>query len=322
MTRLPACLTLLLGLALAAACLLWPAEAKASVRCSFTSGSIAFGSSSTATGSIGYSCTGNDLLGTSFTLCSTLGTPSAGTPSLPKMINGISQLGFNLYTDSARTQLWANSTAISKAISIPGTLFSATVTGSIPFYGTIPAGQSPVSGNYSAIFSGTVMGVLVSGSCNQSYSNIFTLFFFTGANWPLPATATIVNACTVTSTSALALGMVSAAASGASGSTAISINCSSGTAYFVGLSPSNGNTAGLGVLSGTGINTDKPTYQLRSVSSAGPVWGNTATSASVGNGVAGTGTGTAQTLTAYATLPNANYTPDSYSDTVTVNVNF
>ncbi len=106
------------------------------------------------------------------------------------------------------------------------------------------------------------------------------------------------------------------------GSTSISINCSSGTAYYVGLSPSNGNTAGLGALSGTGINNDKPTYQLRSVSSSGPVWGNTATATSVGNGVAGTGTGSAQTLTAYATLPSANYTPDNYSDTVTVNVNF
>ena len=322
MTRLPAFLTMMLGLMLAATCLLWPAEAKASVTCSFTSRSIAFGSSSTATGSIGYSCTGTDLLGTSFTLCSTLGTPSAGTSSLPKMTSGINQLGFNLYTDSARTQLWANSTVISKAISIPGTLFGTTVTGSIPFYGTIPAGQSPVSGNYSANFSGTVMGVLVSGSCNQSYSNIFTLFFFTGASSSLPATATIVNACTVSSSSALALGTVSAAASGVSGSTAISINCSSGTAYYVGLSPSNGNTVGGGALSGTGINTDKPPYQLRSVSSAGPVWGNTATATSVGNGVAGTGTGSAQTLTAYATLPSANFTPDSYSDTVTVNVNF
>jgi spore coat protein U-like protein len=322
LTRLPACLTLLLGLMLAATCLLWPMRAEASVTCSFTSASIAFGSSSTATGSLGYSCTGTDFLGSNFTLCSTLGAPSAGTSSLPAMTKGASHLSFNLYTDSARTQVWANSITISKAISIPGTLFGVTVTGSIPFYGAIPAGQSPASGNYSGSFGGTIMGVLVSGSCNQSHSSFIPQFFFTGASSTLSASATIVNACTVTSSSALALGTVSAAASGVSGSTAISINCSSGTAYYVGLSPSNGNVAGLGALSGTGINTDKPAYQLHSVSNAGPVWGNTATATSVSNGVAGTGTGSAQTLTTYATLPSANYTPDSYSDTVTVNVNF
>ena len=322
MTRLPAFLTLLFGLALAASCLLWPGRAEASVSCSFTSASIAFGTASSATGSLNYSCTSSDLFGDNFTLCSTLGTPSAGTTGLPAMTQGSNQFGFNLYTDSARTQLWTNSTTISKAITIPGSFFGATVNGSMPFYGSIPTGQSPASGNYSATFSGTVMGVLVSGSCNQNFNNFLTVFFFTGASSTLSASATIVNACTVTSSSALAMGTVSPAASGVWGSTAISVNCSSGTAYYVGLSPSNGNVAGLGALSGTGINADKPTYQLRSASNTGPVWGNTATTTSVGNGVAGTGTGSPQTLTAYATLPSANYTPDSYSDTVTVNVNF
>jgi spore coat protein U-like protein len=63
-------------------------------------------------------------------------------------------------------------------------------------------------------------------------------------------------------------------------------------------------------------------YQLNSVSNTGPVWGNTATATTVGNGVAGTGTGISQPIPVYATVPSANFTPDTYTDTVTVNVNF
>ncbi|EHM50875.1 spore Coat Protein U domain protein [Yokenella regensburgei ATCC 43003] len=69
-------------------------------------------------------------------------------------------------------------------------------------------------------------------------------------------------------------------------------------------------------------NTDKIPYQLNQTSATGPVWGNTATTSAVGNGVAGTGTGLAQTITVYATVANADFTPDSYADTVTVNVNY
>jgi spore coat protein U-like protein len=38
--------------------------------------------------------------------------------------------------------------------------------------------------------------------------------------------------------------------------------------------------------------------------------------------VAGTGTGAAQTYTVYATATSTNFAPDSYADTVTVNVNY
>ena len=50
--------------------------------------------------------------------------------------------------------------------------------------------------------------------------------------------------------------------------------------------------------------------------------GNTATMTTMRNEVASTGTGVAQSLTAYATLPSAKYTPASCNDTVTVNLNF
>ncbi len=304
------------GLILAVCLLLFPAKAQANVVCSLTGQAISFGTGSTATGSISYSCTSYNLLPTSLTLCSQLGSPSwPGTTAQPKMLSGSgSELSFNLYTDAARSSVWVGSTVITKAISVP---ILGTVTGSMPFYGSIPSGQGAPAGNYTASFYTTKLGMINFGSCAE---NVFLTFG--GTNNTLNVAASVPNACTV-STSDLALGNVAATSSAIAGSTTLSVTCPNGTAYYIGLAPSNGSTTGAGTLTGTGGNTDHPAYQLRSSSgAAGTIWGNTVTSTSVGNGVAGTGNGTAQSKTVYLTMPSANYSPDTYSDTVTVNVNY
>ncbi len=138
-------------------------------------------------------------------------------------------------------------------------------------------------------------------------------------------TLTIQKACTVTagSSSNIALGTQPATATDVLGNNTITVNCSKTTPYFIGLAPSNANTAGAGTLAGTGSNTDHVPYKLSStVGPSGTVWGNTATAIAVGNGVSGTGTGNNQTITVYVTVPSANFTPDTYTDTVTVNVNY
>ena len=138
-------------------------------------------------------------------------------------------------------------------------------------------------------------------------------------------TLTIQKACTVTAGtgSNISLGTVGSNATNMAGNNTITVNCSKTTPYFIGLAPSNANTTGAGVLSGTGGNLDKVPYQLRSTTgTSGTVWGNTATTTTVGNGVAGTGTGANQTHTVYVTAPSANFKPDTYTDTVTINVNY
>ncbi len=116
---------------------------------------------------------------------------------------------------------------------------------------------------------------------------------------------------------------MSASATNLAGSSTLTVTCPNGTPYYIGLAPSNGSTTGAGTMSGSAGNTDKPTYQLRSTpGSSGTIWGNTATRTSVGNGVAGTGNGSPKTHTVHATMPNANYRPDSYGDTVTVRVHY
>ena len=136
---------------------------------------------------------------------------------------------------------------------------------------------------------------------------------------------TIQKACTVTAGAAsdVSLGTVAATATDVAGNNTITVNCSKTTPYYIGLAPSNASTAGAGEMRGTGANVDKVPYQLRSTAgTSGTIWGHTATSSSVGNGVTGTGTGANQTHTVYVTAPSANYTPDNYADTVTVNVNY
>ena len=119
------------------------------------------------------------------------------------------------------------------------------------------------------------------------------------------------------------LGAEDSDATDLSGSSTFSVNCSKTVPYYIGLAPSNGATNGAGVMSPAGSSVDTVPYQLRQASGAsGTIWGDTATTTAVGNGVAGTGNGADQDHTVYVTVPSANYAPDSYSDTVTITVNY
>ena len=301
-------------------CLFAPQHAEASVSCTASqSNSIDFGSGSTATGQFSYTCTNYNYGSTSasFTLCALMATGSQyGTPAQPQMVGPTynDRLDFYLYTDPATTQMWSSTSYISKAVTMGG--FQSQTSGAINFYGRIPGGQSAPAGQYSDGLYQAPLGVLVSGVCRTNNGDVTTN---TGN---ISAHATVSNNCTVTANGPANFGTVPSSATNLTASTSIAVKCPSGTAYRIGLAPSNGNAAGAGVLTGTGGNTDHPPYQLRSASSSGPIWGNTATATSTGNGVAGTGNGSTQTFSIYVTALSANYTPDSYSDTVTVNLNF
>ena len=132
---------------------------------------------------------------------------------------------------------------------------------------------------------------------------------------------TITKSCSVTSGTPINFGNVAASSPSVTANTSISVNCSRLTPYTVGLAPSNSDTLGAGVMSGAiGGNTDKVPYQLAK-DSAGAIWGSI-TSGGTSNVVAGSGTGAAQSLTVYAKVANANFTPDVYTDTVTVTVTY
>lgn len=140
---------------------------------------------------------------------------------------------------------------------------------------------------------------------------------------------TITKSCTVTAGagSNINFGSVASSTANSTGTSNISVNCSRLTPYYIGLAPvSTASTTGAGTMASTtapAVNLDKVPYQLSSTPGpAGTAWGNTATATAVGNGVAGVGTGLAQPIPVYATVASANFSADSYADTVTVNVNY
>ena len=295
----------------------WPAPASANVDCT-ASGSMSFGTSQTATGSVNYTCQNYGSTAANVTLCTLRGSVAwPGTESQPVMASGNDRLNYNLYTTAARAQVWDANAPISQPVSIPA---GGTRSGTISFYGYIPGGQTAPPGNYQAWFYTAMIGILASGNptCQRTYTG------FAGREFTIPVTATVVNACRVTAGagSNINFGLIQSTAANRSASSQLAVNCPSGTAYNIGLSPSSGSTVGAGTMSGSGGNTAKVPYQLRQTSSSGPAWGNTATSTSRGNGVSGTGNGTNQSISVHATLPSANYPADAYRDTVTVTVHY
>lgn len=137
------------------------------------------------------------------------------------------------------------------------------------------------------------------------------------------SSASVNPHCSVTTTGSLDLGRVSASTTSTSGFSAdlINVTCTNTTSYNIGLTPSNLDKNGAGVMSGTD-DTFKLPYQLY-LNSTGTTWGNNGNSyASLTNGVKGTGDGTAQLHTVYVTVPNTDVKPDNYSDTVTIHVNY
>lgn len=97
----------------------------------------------------------------------------------------------------------------------------------------------------------------------------------------------------------------------------VSVTCTKGTAYHVGLNAGLAIGATVTNRSMTGPASALLGYKLFSDSGRTANWGNTS-----GTGyVSGTGNGSAQTLTIYAQIPASEFVaPGSYTDTITVNV--
>ncbi|SIT43691.1 Spore coat protein U [Paraburkholderia ribeironis] len=298
----------------------------------FTTGTL------NVSGSIGWSCTSTGILGlllspqANIVMCLNLNTGTGGTQANPRLLsNGSNTLQYQLYANATHSQIWGSTATsatpipISISVAIPaGLILSTTITGQTPFYAQLPGGQTtaPV-GTYNSTLSATVNGSYNTNTSTPPSSCTSGPNALNPGSAAFVASATVQKACVVTANN-VNLGAVPSTAVNTTASNTLSVTCTNGTPFFVGLAPSNGNTAGAGVMKGTRSgNTDQVPYQLSSTPGPGGTpWGNTATSTTAGNGKAGSGSGLAQSLTVYATAPSANYTPDSYSDTVTVNVNY
>jgi spore coat protein U-like protein len=303
-------------LALLALGCLSPRISHANVVCSITGGTystLAFNGSNAATGSVAFTCTSFNSPGT-YSICAGLGTPSfPGTAAQPVM-TGPANINFNLYTNPSYTAAWTASNPLQTSITLPAGN-GVMVSGTMPYYGFIAAGQGFPAGLYTASFFNTVLGVMSGGTCQVSAGVV------SGLDGTLPVTDNVTAACSVTATN-VGLGVVASTATNVQGSGTITIECSPSTKYNIGLAPSNGNVNGAGAMTGSAGNSNTVPYQLYQDSAYSIIWGNTATSTSVGNGVAGHGNGHAQPYPVYVQMPSANFQADTYQDMVTITVNF
>lgn len=310
-----------------------PRAAAQSVTCSATMTPLTFGSVSPlaslsdSVATLSYTCHNTANQAYTVTACFDIGDGAQGGGQTdPRQMErtdaGAGVLLFQLYQDPGHTQPWGSTgfgvfrTPYTVSFTVPR---RGTSTGSHALYGEVLGGQSTATpGAYQDDFHGIHTTVTHDEQRNGTPAGCAD---YTDGSFGFLASASVADNCTV-SASDISFGTQSAAASNLDGQGTVTVTCANGAAYNVGLAPSNGRTDGTGSLGGSGGNLDKVPYRLHQGGFAGPAWGNTATASTVGNGVHGVGSGMSQALTVYAVVPSANYAPDTYSDTVTVNVNY
>lgn len=298
------------------------------------------GDNASISGTLNYSCTNSDLIDGFVSVCFAVdgGDSASGTlyPRYMKNAGSSNSLAFTMTLPD--NTLWGSRTYrnqgteyYSGPISIPARPpfgSPSTISGSVPIKISLLAGYNNAlvtTGTYSNDFgNGNHTSLTFDANTNKSSSNC--LSGNQGSiRFPFKVQATIINSCEITTTSDINLGSHSARTTNIAGNNpnAIGVKCTNGAPYTIGLQPSNNNQDGAGVMSASGGNNDKVPYQLRSTAGLdGKIWGNTATSTSEGNGISGKGKGSDQAHTVYVTVPSVDFTPDSYSDRVTIRINY
>ncbi len=325
---------------------------QALMNCTFTSPTLNFGAVDVLNGtypqtsvSMSVTCTkGVADIGTNGYLCLNVGDGSAADPVRgsrnayqPRLLSTpTNYMGWQLYQDPSYATFWGtyapNGNPLRMYFNFSG---GRTVTQTLTLYGkladiTPPAlgGTSTLNtvrpGNYSSSFAGSHTrwdSTLLTTQTPDTYCN--PRLYNANGTFPFNVSASVPANCKVQATNTIDFGTQLASATNLQNSGALQIACTRTTPYFIGLRPSNNDNTGAGVMSGTGGNTDQIPYQLRQAAGlSATIWGNTATSVSAGNGIGGTGTGVAQGYTVFATVPALDFTPDTYTDTVTVTVNY
>jgi len=123
--------------------------------CDITANDLNFGNYSTISGSnvdatstLDVTCTS----GTSYAIALNVGTTSGGAFTARLMTDGSNTLDYNLYTSTARTNVWGDGTGATLTVSGTGngSLQSLTV------YGRVPASQNVPVGSYADTVTATI----------------------------------------------------------------------------------------------------------------------------------------------------------------------
>jgi spore coat protein U-like protein len=311
---------LTVGLALLAR----PAAAQS---CNFTISGLNFGSINlaagttfTSTATYAASCTGT--ANTTVRTCPNIDVGSGGsTTGSPRfLVNGATQLNFNLYQDGAYASVWG-SNLWGFAGSYPSPTIDVPLNGSgngsasQTIYGQIWTGQPTLpAGLYSSSFAGTQSSVAYAystvGTCAVIGNSLATTAPFT-------VTATNATICSV-SAATLNFGSTGVLRAALDGMTTISVTCTNAAPYTValdgGLSGATDPTQRKMTQAGQAV-----TYGLYQDPSRTTPWGS---SGGV-NTMAATGSGLTQNFTVYGRVPaQVTPAPGTYSDTVVMTLSY
>lgn len=258
------------------------------------------------------------------TICLSIGVPAGGgTVASRQMPDGSANtLAFQLYQDPSRSIIWGTQysgpdTPLMikvqlggyKSMQVNATLYGRVLGGQT---NAIPGAytQSYAAGDTRMAVDAPITGSTPPADCQNNPTG--SLYF------PFTVSADVVNKCEVNA-SPLDFGTNPGLLTTAvSANAALSVQCSVGTAYNVGL---NAGLNGAGNINARKmvLGSNSVGYQLYRNLARTQIWGNTTNA----DTVAGTGTGNTQSLTVYGSVPPQTTPPaGTYNDTVIVTVTY
>ena len=311
---------------LLAAGMLWLALTGPShaLNCTATLGDISFGSYDTLAGnalattaSLDIACTA--IAATGVRVCPYLGDGSGGRDSTARYMQGTGgAIAYQLYTDSAHTTVWGNTTFGSyPTVDFTGNILG-TATGSttLTIYGLIFGGQSPVSpGTYLSNFTTADVdiqwGVNLLGLLSCSAGQVLASHTYPTAI----ASATVDPNCLV-STSNVDFGSHGVLTAAAAATGGVTVQCTPDTGYALGLDNGLTGSGPTARLMTKGAETI--TYGLYQDGAHTEPWGQGG-----GLDVSSTGTGADQDYVVYGRVPaQSTPSPGLYQDTVVAGVTY
>lgn len=317
-------------LLLACGMLLLAARAEAAVNCSATTiGELNFGtiniipgSAITASTSVDVSCsfTGLDALGlTTVRMCLSIGNGSGGRDATSRIFEGSPALRYQLFTEGTYTTTWGD--RFQSFPTVPAvTLDPNTPSAQFSLYGQIlPNQQTIPPGDYVSHFTTShvnfryglnVLGIIACDAFNLSLLNLTVSPTF-------DVKAKVDKNCSL-STSSVDFVSHGVLASTITDEGALTLRCTSGTEYFVGLdNGENGSDPEARQMKHLSLN-EYVTYGLYKTSGTGDPWGNSGALRK-----SGTGNGNFQSIDVFGRVPpQATPPPGTYRDHVVVTVTY
>jgi len=292
--------------------------------CNFNVSTVAFGNVDTLSGAptdttatLAISCSGLAL--TTIRICPSIGAGSGGaTASARQMTSGGSTLNYQLYQDAGHTVVWG-----SYNWGLPGTpptidlplALNGTGSTNVTIYGRVFGGQSTATpGSYTSSFSTSDNDFIYATLGVLPCPNVIVIPLH--AHPTFTATASVQANCNVVAQD-INFGSQGVLTTNVDASAQLTVDCTPGTSYNVGLDGGHASAAPAARLMSLGAQTI--TYGLYRDAARTLVWGQTIGT----NTASGTGSGAAQVFSVYGRVPPQS-TPSAgtYSDTIVVTVTY